>query len=136
LTEAFETVKHLTPTLSLDNSYNAEDLQDFDERVKKLIEVEDKNQAIEYCVEPKFDGGTIVLIYENDRLVRAATRGNGTQGDEITLNAKAIRSIPLIANFSAHGIQKVELRGEVLIRKDLFENVNKTRAKKGRSPFC
>ena len=136
LTEAFETVRHLTPTLSLDNSYNADDLNGFDERVKKLIEEEDKNKAIEYCVEPKFDGGTIVLIYENDRLVRAATRGNGAQGDEITLNAKAIRSIPLQANFSAFGIQKVELRGEVLIRKDLFEQVNSSRSKKGEALFA
>lgn len=135
LTENFATVTHLTPMLSLENSYNAEDLNDFDERVRKLIEAEE-NQAIEYCVEPKFDGGTIVLVYENDQLVRAATRGNGAQGDEITPNAKAIRAIPLSANFSKYGIQKVELRGEVLIRKDLFDKVNDKRAKNNEPLFA
>jgi DNA ligase (NAD+) len=136
LTENFNTVKHLTPMLSLENSYNAEDLGAFDERVKKLIDAENPEDDIEYCVEPKYDGGTIVLVYENDQLVRAATRGNGAQGDEMTANAKAIRSIPLSANFSKYGIQKVELRGEVLIRKDLFEKVNQKRAKNGEALFA
>ncbi|MDC0230539.1 NAD-dependent DNA ligase LigA [Aureispira] len=136
LTESFSTVPHLTPMLSLENSYNAKDLDDYDERVKKLIEIDNPENNIEYCVEPKYDGGTIVLIYENDQLIRAATRGNGSQGDEITANARAIRSIPLTANFSKYGIQKVELRGEVLIRKDLFEKVNNTRAKQGEQLFA
>lgn len=134
LTEHFATVDHLTPMLSLENSYNAEDLNDFDERVKKLIDTNDS--TIEYCIEPKFDGGTIVLVYENDQLVRAATRGNGAQGDDITPNAKAIRAIPLTANFSQYGIQKVELRGEVLIRKDLFDKVNEKRSKNGEQLFA
>lgn len=136
LTESFDAVTHLTPMLSLENSYNAEDLNDFDERVKKLIFANNPDMEIEYCVEPKFDGGTIVLVYENDVLVRAATRGNGAQGDEMTANAKAIRSIPLRANFSKYGIQKVELRGEVLIRKDLFDKVNEQRAKNGEQLFA
>ncbi|BDS09636.1 NAD-dependent DNA ligase LigA [Aureispira anguillae] len=136
LTEHFETVAHLTPMLSLENSYNAEDLNDFDERVKKHIQAEYTDQDITYCVEPKFDGGTIVLVYENDLLVRAATRGNGAQGDDITPNAKAIRTIPLSANFSKYGIQKVELRGEVLIRKDLFDAVNENRTKEGKQLFA
>ena len=76
---------------------------------------------IEYCVEPKYDGGTIVLVYENDRLVRAATRGNGYTGDEITANMRTLRTVPLKADFSRHGIFKTELRGEALIRKDIFE---------------
>jgi DNA ligase (NAD+) len=136
LTDHFSTVQHLTPMLSLENSYNAEDLNSFDERIKKMIGTEIPDTGIEYCVEPKFDGGTIVLVYENDLLVRAATRGNGAQGDDITPNAKAIRTIPLKANFSKYGIQKVELRGEVLIRKDLFENINKNRLKEGKQLFA
>lgn len=136
LTEDFETVPHLTPMLSLENSYNAEDLNNFDERIKKMIGTEIPDKGIEYCVEPKFDGGTIVLVYENDLLVRAATRGNGAQGDDITPNAKAIRTIPLKANFSKYGIQKVELRGEALIRKDLFDKVNETRLKNGKQLFA
>lgn len=136
LTDHFATVEHLTPMLSLENSYNSEDLNSFDERIKKMIGTEIPDPGIEYCVEPKFDGGTIVLVYENDLLVRAATRGNGAQGDDITPNAKAIRTIPLKANFSKYGIQKVELRGEVLIRKDLFENINENRLKEGKQLFA
>ncbi len=131
----FAQVTHLTPMLSLNNSYNKEDLIDFDEQVKKWCGLP-KDVAVEYCLEPKFDGGTIALVYENDRLVRAATRGNGAIGDEITPNIKTIRSMPLQAAFSAHGITKVELRGEALIRKDIFEQVNQKRLEKGESLFA
>lgn len=136
LTENFETVEHLTPMLSLDNSYNEEDLASFDTRIKKLIKEENPNRDISYCVEPKFDGGTIVLVYQNDQLVRAATRGNGKAGDEITANAKAISSIPLSAQFSKYGIHKAELRGEVLIRKNQFDAINKKRVAKGKALFA
>jgi DNA ligase (NAD+) len=135
LTEDFPTVEHLTPTLSLENSYNRDDLFDFDKRIKKNLGLAD-NIELEYCVEPKFDGGTIVLLYENDRLVRGATRGNGVMGDEITANIKAISSIPLTAAFSKYGISKVELRGEAIIRKDLFQKVNSQRAKTGEQLFA
>ncbi len=67
--------------------------------------------TIEYCVEPKFDGASISLIYENDLLVRGATRGDGVQGDEITTNIKQIRSVPLSAAFSRYGIEQVEIQG-------------------------
>lgn len=123
-------VAHLTPMLSLDNSYNAEDLNDFNDRIIKLTELEE-DTAVEYCVEPKFDGGTLVLVYENDKLVRGATRGNGTRGEEMTHNARAMKVIPLVAAFSKYGIHKVELRGEAIIRKDRFVEVNKKREKRG-----
>lgn len=135
LTETFNSVPHLTPMLSLDNSYNAEDLIEFDERIKKLTLIAEGTD-IEYCVEPKFDGGGIALIYENDLLTRGATRGNGQLGEEMTNNAKAIRSIPLKANFSREEIHKIELRGEVLIRKDVFQKINDERLKKGLSLFA
>lgn len=73
MTNDFNTVEHLVPMLSLDNSYNAEDLKDFDERIKKLCLIPE-NEDVAYVVEPKFDGGSIALVYENDVLVRAATR--------------------------------------------------------------
>lgn len=130
LSSDFDTVAHLIPMLSLDNSYNAEDLGDFDQRIQNLTKTE---PPIEYCVEPKFDGGSIALVYENDRLVRAATRGNGTTGEEITRNAKAMKTVPLKAAFSKYGIHKVELRGEVLIRLDRFKKVNENREKAGKS---
>ncbi len=125
LTDDFNNVDHLIPMLSLDNSYNAEDLKDFEQRLQKLTE----QTELKYCVEPKFDGGSIALIYENDMLVRAATRGNGISGDEITNNAKVIRSIPLRAEFSKYGIYKVELRGEVVIEKSIFKQLNVDRSK-------
>ena len=133
--EEFRTVPHLVPMLSLENSYNAEDLMDFDKQIKKLADMPDEAE-IEYCVEPKFDGGTIVLLYENDILVQAATRGNGVMGEEMTGNAKAMRSIPLRAAFLNRKIKKVELRGEALIRKDIFEKVNKQREAAGESIFA
>ena len=135
LTSDFPSVEHLIPMLSLANSYNAEDLKDFDTQIKKLTLL-DENTDVEYCVEPKFDGGSIALVYENDLLVRGATRGNGTLGEEMTNNAKAIRSVPLRAAFSNHGMKKVELRGEVLIRKDIFKKINDEREKEGLTLFA
>lgn len=135
LTENAAQVAHLTPMLSLDNSYNAEDLNDFDESVKKLCGLE-KDAEVEYCVEPKYDGGTIALVYENDRLIRAATRGNGAVGEEITANIRTLRSVPLQAAFSQKGIYKVELRGEALIRKDIFEKINQARQAAGETVFA
>jgi DNA ligase (NAD+) len=135
LTESFAQVAHLTPMLSLDNSYNAEDLRNFDESVKKLCSL-DKDALVTYCVEPKYDGGTIALVYENDRLVRAATRGNGSVGDDITANIRTLRSVPLQAAFSKHGIAKAELRGEALIRKDIFDKINRARQEAGEQVFA
>lgn len=131
----FVSVPHLVPMLSLGNSYNAEDLIEFDKSVKRMLNI-DEAEPLAYAVEPKYDGGSIALVYEDDLLVRAATRGNGTQGEEITANARVIRSVPLVAPFSQLGFRKVELRGEVIIRKDKFESMNAARAKQGLTPFA
>ncbi|MFM2393487.1 MAG: hypothetical protein RLZZ546_1469, partial [Bacteroidota bacterium] len=130
LISEFNTVKHVVPMLSLENSYNAEDLNDFDAQVKKLTNIA-SDVKVTYVVEPKFDGGSVALTYEDDILVRAATRGNGIEGEEITANMKALSSIPLRANFSSKGIKKVELRGEALIKKDTFDKINKQREEEG-----
>lgn len=135
LTETFVSVEHLVPMLSLANSYNEEDLNDFDTQIRKLALL-DEDTAIEYCVEPKFDGGSIALVYEGDVLIRAATRGNGTLGEEMTNNARVMKSIPLEADFSSKDIHKVELRGEVVIRKDIFEKMNAARAEQGLTLFA
>lgn len=132
LTKDFPTVQHLVPMLSLDNSYNSDDLIDFDRRARELT---GKN-SIEYCVEPKFDGGSISLIYENDLLVRGATRGDGVQGDEVTTNIKQIKSIPLSASFSKYGLQQVEIRGEVLINKTNFKKYNEQLVEQGVPPLA
>lgn len=131
LTEDFAQVAHLASMLSLENSYNAEDVLDFDRKVKELT----NKPTVEYCVEPKFDGSSIALVYENDQLIRAATRGDGTIGEDITNNARALSSIPLSAAFSKHGIYRIELRGEVIIRKDVFEKVNEDRKNQGLKTF-
>ena len=135
LSSKFPTVPHLVPMLSLDNSYNLEDLQDFDKRIKKLADI-DVEKDIEYVVEPKFDGGSIALIYDQNQLHRGATRGNGAKGDEITHNVRTMKSIPLSADFKARGITKVELRGEALIRKDIFDQVNEIRQAEGQEVFA
>ncbi|MEY4278045.1 MAG: NAD-dependent ligase LigA [Bacteroidota bacterium] len=120
LNNQFDTVPHLVPMLSLENSYNAEDLNDFNRKAQEGAQLE----SITYCVEPKFDGASISLIYENDILVRACTRGDGVAGEEITQNIKQIRSIPLSIPLSEYGIQQMEIRGEVIMSKQSFANFN------------
>lgn len=132
LSEKFPTVSHLVPMLSLDNTYNAEDLRDWDKRCKDFA----GTNHIEYCVEPKYDGASISLIYENGKLARAATRGDGVMGEEITTNARMIRSLPLSASFEKDGITQVEIRGEVVIHKKAFAEYNEQRAAEGLAPLA
>jgi DNA ligase (NAD+) len=132
LTKNFPTVNHLVPMLSLENSYNSEDLVDWDRKARELTGLD----IIEYCVEPKFDGASISLIYENDLLVRGATRGDGVQGDEVTVNIKQIRSVPLSAPFSRYGIEQVEIRGEVLMNKENFKKYNQQLAEQQLAPLA
>ena len=128
-------VAHVVPMLSLANSYNAEDLASFDKSIKRYLNIpEEKN--IEYSVEPKFDGGSIAVLYENDFLIRAATRGNGTMGEEMTANARTMPSIPLRAPLAELGIYKAEMRGEALIRKDNFAKINAQRETDGHALFA
>ena len=132
LTKAFPTVPHLVPMLSLDNSYNSDDLVDFDRKAREATKLD----KIEYCVEPKFDGGSLSLIYEDDMLVRGATRGNGVEGDEVTTNIRQIKTIPLSAKFSDYGLQQVEMRGEVLINKTNFARYNQQLIEQGFAPLA
>lgn len=132
LTKDFPTVQHLVPMLSLENSYNADDLIDWDRKAREAAGME----VIEYCVEPKFDGASISLIYENDLLSRGATRGNGVVGDEITTNIKQIRSVPLSARFSDYGVQQIEIRGEVLLTKENFKKYNEQLAAQNLPPLA
>ena len=132
LTKDFPSVQHLVPMLSLNNSYNSEDLIDFDRKAVELTGLKE----IEYCVEPKFDGASISLIYENNQLVRGATRGDGVHGDDITPNIKQIRTIPLSAKFSEFGLDIVEIRGEVLINKHNFKIFNEGLSDQGLAPLA
>ncbi len=132
LVKDFPKVQHWVPMLSLENSYAADDLLDWDRKVRELAKLD----AIEYCAEPKFDGASISIIYENDFLTRAATRGDGVTGDEITTNTKQIKSVPLSAKFSQYGITQIEIRGEVLINKNNFKNYNLRLMEEGLPPLA
>lgn len=132
LSTDFQKVTHLVPMLSLENSYNADDLIDWDRKARELT----GKDMVEYCAEPKFDGAGISLIYENDLLVRGATRGDGTEGEDITTNIKQIRSIPLSAAFSEYGIKQIEIRGEVLMTKKNFKAYNDKLAEENLPPLA
>ena len=124
-------VKHNLPMLSLDNSYNEQDLIEFDKRLQSSSDTE----KLTYCVEPKYDGSSIALVYQNDLLIRAATRGDGMEGEEITVNAKTIKNLPQMVPFSKLGIYTAELRGEVLISHYEFQKLNDARRNSGEKPF-
>ena len=132
LTKEFPTMQHLVPMLSLENSYNEDDLLDWDRKARELTGLEE----LEYCVEPKFDGASISLIYEDDRLLRGVTRGDGVAGDEITTNIRQIRSVPLSAAFSRYGLQLIEIRGEVLMNKNNFKKYNDQLAEQSLPPLA
>ncbi len=132
LSERFPTVAHLVPMLSLDNTYNAEDLQDWDRKCRELAETDE----LEYCVEPKYDGASISLIYDNGALTRGATRGDGVMGEDVTANIRQIKAIPLSTNLRARGVAQMEIRGEIVIHKNVFEAYNKQRLSEGLSPLA
>jgi len=132
--EGFSSVKHKIPMLSLDNTYSSKELLDFDKRMKKFL----GGEKPDYAVELKIDGVGVALIYENGRLVRGATRGDGTTGDDITSNIRTIKSIPLkldIAN-ETKPLANCEVRGEVYMTRKGFEALNKEKAKKGEPLFA
>jgi len=132
LNASFVTIPHLVPMLSLENSYNADDLIDFD---RKAIEGAG-NDILTYCVEPKFDGASISLVYENDLLIRACTRGDGVAGEDITQNIKQIKSIPLSIPLGEYGIKQIEIRGEVIMSKKSFAAFNEKLKLKQQAPLA
>jgi len=132
LSERFPAVSHLVPMLSLDNTYNAEDLLDWDRKCRELAGTDD----ITYCIEPKYDGASVSVIYEDDHLTRGATRGDGVMGEDVTVNVKQIRAIPLSARLAAYGIKQMEIRGEIVIHKKVFEAYNERRIEQGLEPLA
>ncbi len=119
ITKEFKTVKHKYPMLSLGNTYSEEELTEFDNRIRKAI-----GDNFEYVAELKFDGLAISLTYKNGELVQALTRGDGTQGDDVTTNVKTIRSVPLILPPGDYP-PEFEIRGEVFMHRANFEKLNK-----------
>lgn len=132
LNASFVTTAHLVPMLSLENSYNADDLIDFDRKATEGAGYE----KLTYCVEPKFDGASISLVYENDILIRACTRGDGVAGEDITQNIKQIKSIPLSIPLGDYGIKQIEIRGEVIMSKDAFAAFNEKLKLKQQAPLA
>jgi DNA ligase (NAD+) len=129
--QAFEAVTHRTPMLSLNNALNEEATRSFDTKMKELLS-EDKE--LTYYAEPKFDGLAVSLIYRNSNFVVAATRGDGTTGENITENARTIKSIPSILKTNLNG--DLEVRGEVLMLKEDFISLNRAREKVGAKLFA
>ena len=129
VTKDFVTKKHSRPMLSLGNTYSEQELREFDERAKKLAGTD-----FEYVCELKFDGFAIALNYKNGNLVQALTRGDGTQGDDVTDNVKTIRAIP--HRLKGNHPQEVEVRGEIFMHRKAFDRMNAERIKNAETPFA
>ncbi len=131
ITKEFATVTHQYPMLSLGNTYSAEELTDFDGRVAKGLD----GDAFEYFCELKFDGVSISLLYEDGLLTKAVTRGDGVRGDDVTVNIKTIRSLPLRIK-SKKVPARFEVRGEVFLSKEVFKQLNKEREDIGEETYA
>ncbi len=131
--EGFPEVLHLRPMLSLDNSYNIDELRAFDERCRRLSD----GRELDYVAELKIDGLSLSLHYEKSILTRAVTRGDGRRGEDVTQNARTIRSIPLSLRKTGEGIGNVlEVRGEAFIPRNVFEQINAEREEEGEPKFA
>ena len=129
--ESLATVEHLMPMLSLDNAYNEDELREFDERVRRGL---DTTTAVAYVAELKIDGLSIALTYEDGRLVRGATRGDGSRGEDVTANVRTIRALPLTLRGGPKG--RVEVRGEVFLPRRNFGRLNEERMAAGEPLFA
>jgi DNA ligase (NAD+) len=130
--EKFEKVRHAEPMLSLDNAFSPDEVREFANRIKKLLGTD---ADIEYTVEPKYDGLAIELTYRNGLLVRASTRGDGYEGEDVTQNIKTIRSVPLKIEGNMVP-EEIDIRGEVYMDIEEFEELNREREQKGEPLFA
>lgn len=129
VTKNFETVAHDFRMYSLDNSYSKEDIEDWEKRIQRVL----GDVPVEYTCELKYDGASMSLTYENGSLVRAVTRGDGFQGDDVTANVKTIRSVPLTLNGDYP--PKFEIRGEIILPREGFAKMNQERIDSGEEPY-
>jgi DNA ligase (NAD+) len=128
--EAFEPFVHRTPMLSLDNTYNEEELREFERRIFRQV----GERPIDYVAELKIDGLSMALHYAQGRLLRGVTRGDGVRGDDVTPNVRAIKAVPLA--LSGEGVpEELEVRGEVFLPRSRFEAINREREERGEEPF-
>ena len=129
--ESFPTWVHRVPMLSLDNTYNEEELREFEKRVFRQV----GERPIDYVAEPKIDGLSIALHYEDGRLVRGVTRGDGVRGDDVTPNVRAIKSVPL--TLRGEGVpRRLEVRGEVFLPRARFDAINREREEREEEPYA
>lgn len=134
--QGFPTVVHEVPMLSIDSLFTEEEVREFEARIVRFLGLTGGDE-LDWAVELKFDGVSAALVYEDGRLVRGAMRGDGVQGEEITANLRTIRNLPLALAREGHAIpRRVEVRGEVLIRRARFAQLNETRAQEGQPPFA
>ena len=128
----FASVQHRVPMLSLDNAYNADEVQEFEARLQRAL----PGETFAYVCEPKVDGLGVALLYEKGRLVRGATRGDGRLGEDITQNLKTVRTIPLRLRSRLANLDLLEVRGEVFMGREAFEQLNRTLEAEGEEPFA
>jgi len=135
--DTFETVRHSVPMLSLNNAMAEDEFREFDRRVHRLL---GREAAVEYVAEPKLDGTAIELVYEDGELTLASTRGDGSNGENVTANVRTIRSVPLrlaLPNRAPPRIPaRLEIRGEVILPKAAFRQINEERGKRGEPLFA
>ena len=129
ITKKFETVVHDFQMYSLDNAYSREELVEWEGRIQRITGLE----VIDYTCEMKYDGASISLSYEGGKLLRAVTRGDGIQGDEVTANIKTIRSVPL--QLKGRFPNRFDVRGEVILPLKGFERMNRDRVESGEDPY-
>lgn len=130
--EGFPTAAHRTPMISLDNSYSFDELEEFDARVRKII----GDRSIEYIAELKIDGSSVSIVYENGKLARGVTRGDGTRGDIVTANIRTIRSVPLSLHGRYASLPYLEVRGEVYLSRAKFQEINDAQEEAGLELFA
>jgi len=131
--DKFDKVKHTEPMLSLDNAFSYDEVREFDRRVRKLLNTEEE---IEYTVEPKYDGLAIELTYKKGMLARASTRGDGSEGEDVTQNIRTIRSVPLLIEGAGRQPDEIDIRGEVYMDIAEFEKLNLHREQNGEPVFA
>ncbi|MBI5409652.1 MAG: NAD-dependent DNA ligase LigA [Nitrospirae bacterium] len=130
--DKFEKVKHTEPMLSLDNAFSHDEVREFDERVKRFLKTEEN---VEYTVEPKYDGLAMELTYKNGILSKASTRGDGYEGEDVTVNIKTIKAVPLKIE-EAEAPEELDIRGEVYMDLREFEALNREREREGEPAFA
>ena len=132
--DKFRTVRHTVPMLSLNNAIDREEMEEFDDRIRRFLK---SVEPIEYAVEPKIDGVAVELVYDHGRFVLGSTRGDGINGEDITLNLKTIRSIPLaLRQGDRKTPQRLEVRGEVFLSLKAFQQMNREREEAGHPVFA